>query len=773
MVDETTQSHTFLEALIKSLRDAGTYNRNDMSAPAAVLWPDEDRQWEPLLPILRRYLPILTLGEYDPKIQRGPAVYIRCMISRALSEDRIPDEATPIIYLPGIGKGKIRAVEDCPQDIRPLVDLQYRGTMWVQANGKDWSVLAFLKSSYGGLGIDTAEDNDTKNALLRCLLKLAGETVDSLKENVPLRAPFFNNLLTPDESRSLLLWMNDPEAFQLQLKDEEWDAFCQICESKYGFHPEIDGVITAAVRMAGGKGNWPMVWSRFKEAPQSYPGIPNLMRRASPSQLQLTPSEFWPQDNESEEENVQQQLVNLLNLSAHEARKILRSLEDQHRDRRDWVWAKLGQSPLAEALYFLARLAEFTDSTLTGDSVQVIAEAYSGSEWHSDYYAIEAQKHVSKQEDVDAVTSVIRLIYQPWLESSIDAFQRAVKQHYPHKPMARPANGTCIVFSDALRMDVAQILANQMEASGYDCNVGYQLAALPTITATAKPAILDVGDKITGKGSSTPLAPSERGKNSPLSAVGFRRILEGEGYQILKGSDLGDPSGVAWTEIGDIDTYGHNHGAKLIKHIDGEISLIKNRIQVLLDYGWKKISVVTDHGWLLMPGGLPKAHIPEHLTEVRKGRCAVLKDTSDVDFDIIRWFWDDDVSIVVAHGIHCFEAGKEYEHGGISPQECITPVVNVVKTTSGKPDVSFENIKWLGLRCVGSLSGDLHGCLIDIRGKAGDSSSSFVGGPQKLETDGGISLLVENEDLFGSAAFIVVLDPSGSILAQTLVTIGG
>ena len=45
----------------------------------------------------------------------------------------------------------LRAVEECPDAIKPLVELQYRGAVSTQKNGKDWTVRAFLVSDDGGL----------------------------------------------------------------------------------------------------------------------------------------------------------------------------------------------------------------------------------------------------------------------------------------------------------------------------------------------------------------------------------------------------------------------------------------------------------------------------------------------------------------------------------------------------------------------------------------------------------------------------------------------
>ena len=59
-----TDPPTLLDALEQSLLRAGQYKKNDQCLLAAVLWPDKERQWEPLLPALRERLPLLTLRTY-------------------------------------------------------------------------------------------------------------------------------------------------------------------------------------------------------------------------------------------------------------------------------------------------------------------------------------------------------------------------------------------------------------------------------------------------------------------------------------------------------------------------------------------------------------------------------------------------------------------------------------------------------------------------------------------------------------------------------------
>jgi hypothetical protein len=48
--------------------------------------------------------------------------------------------------MPHVSRQTLRAVEECPDALKPLVELQYRGVVWTQKNGKDWTLEAFLVS---------------------------------------------------------------------------------------------------------------------------------------------------------------------------------------------------------------------------------------------------------------------------------------------------------------------------------------------------------------------------------------------------------------------------------------------------------------------------------------------------------------------------------------------------------------------------------------------------------------------------------------------------
>lgn len=83
-------------------------------------------------------------------------------------------------------------------------------------------------------------------------------------------------------------------------------------------------------------------------------------------------------------------------------------------------------------------------------------------------------------------------------------------------------------------------------------------------------------------------------------------------------------------------------------------------MKTLLAAGWVKVRVVTDHGWLLLPGGLPKVELPAYLTETKWARCAVAQGETPKGFPVFPWHWNPHVRIVSPPGA----AGRIEHRGG-------------------------------------------------------------------------------------------------------------
>jgi hypothetical protein len=771
-------ARTFLDALVEAIERASTYNKQDQTPPVAILWPDKERQWETLLARLGERLPLFTLGPYAPEQRRGPAYWLRCIIARTVQQSALAADQVPVLYLSGYSRQDVRAREDCPRELQPLAELQYRGVLWAQRNGRDWTVAAFLQSKDGGLGIDVAADTATREGLTRSLAKLADESVERLHREAPLRAPFLDGLLHPDEVKNILRWLNDPKGVRSESSLEEWEAFVALCRSRYDFDPEKDGPIAAARLLGQRGGAWEKVWRRFAEAPASYTALPQVLRQARPSKLLplLDPRDAWPQENEAAEEALRQSLLSLSNLDPQTARAALAELEEEHGPRRGWVWASLAQAPLARALEHLVMLARETERLLGGASIGEIAAAYAEHGWRADLAVLDALAAVEAAQDLGAVRAAVRTVYRPWLEAGAVSFQKAVatgRAGEAYSATAPPAAsaGTCVLFSDGLRYDAAERLASRLAERGLECTVSAGFGALPGVTDTAKPAVSPAADAFTG-GASAGLEPVLAASGTKVTIEVLRRALMDKGVQVLKGDDLGDPGRAGWTELGDLDNYGHEHGWRVAHHLDHELRDLVRRVETLLAHGWQRVVVVTDHGWLLLPGGLPKADLPEHLTEVRKGRCARLKEGSQTEQQVVPWHWDPSVRFAVAPGIHCYEAGKEYDHGGLSPQECVVPILSVSRTAAKEP-VAVDSVTWRRLRCNVMVKGATPGLRVDLRTKPGDPGTSIAGGGKDLAADGTATLLVEDEDREGEAAVVVVVDVEGELRAQLPTMVGG
>ncbi len=780
-----------VEALIKSLRSGVVHNPDVQTAPACILWPDRDRQWEAVIPRLQNEMPeLFVLGKYSPEKRIGPAIWLRCVLAGKTYDLDLPENTLPIFYLPGISRQDLRAVENCREELKPMAELQYRGTIWSQMNAKDWTILAFLKSDQGGLGLDTAMDKETKNAMQLALYRLLDEDIELLKGK-RLDKDYFNTLLTGgDPVRDLLQWLDQGEVFKEAQGENEWKAFNSVCESQLAFHPDNQGALDGIKKLADRSGAWKSVWERYCEAPKRYPKIPDHLQNCPMPEMDLFPSEEshggWPQWNEIQEIKLREALIGLTKLTPHDARIKIIELEKQHGARRELVWAELGFSPLALALEPLSKLVKITQDSLCAGLVSDMVDGYVQWGWKADDYVLQALSCVDLQKDFNGIQIAVNAVYLPWVEDAARYLQKVVEKNgYPEKKSQKGSStvfqkGECILFVDGLRFDTAKRLKDLLMAPGVNISETVTWAALPSVTSTGKPAVSPVRDLITGnletaKNADFEPLVSETGK-SLSGGYQFKKLLKDNGWQVLEKSEIGDPANNAWSEFGELDHQGHDRGWKLAKHIDSILGEIKERIESLARAGWKRIRIVTDHGWLLIPGGLPKIDLPAVLAENKWGRCAVIKPGAQTEESLYPWYWNSDQMFALANGISCYKKGQEYAHGGLSLQECLCLELIVTNETSDQAmetPAEITDITWKGLRCSVAVDGDFKGLVLDIRLQAGNASSSVVMNMKAIKESGIGSVVVENEDLEGKDAFIVLLNDKKQLKTQMITKIGG
>ena len=86
---------------------------------------------------------------------------------------------------------------------------------------------------------------------------------------------------------------------------------------------------------------------------------------------------------------------------------------------------------------------------------------------------------------------------------------------------------------------------------------------------------------------------------------------------------------------------------------------------------------------------------------------------------------------------------------------------------------TITDIGWRGQRVRVQIEPAETSLRVDLRTSPGSAASSIAVEPCALESDGKASLLIENEDLAGSAVVVVVLDARGRIVGKESTIVGG
>jgi hypothetical protein len=770
-----------------ALRAAAQHNADATVPPVAVFWPDPDRVWEPVIWDLKEAVPILVLGDYEPAKAQGPAIWLRAVLA-APDKVGLPaylaehDARNPwVIYLPGIARSELTDAANLDAALAPLLDVALRSVWWPSAHGQvPWTPHSFLGSKHG-VGLDLGGDVKAKSALTSVLERLLAEDVKELKRMGRLDAARLHSLVITDGVRTLLHWLDEPDATASSLGRAQWDAFVETCRTTYSFDPAKDGPLTAAGRLGARQGTWSEVWDRFADSPQRYPDIPALLDKARPGGALFGDTDphpdSWPSWNKEQEDDLRKALTALAaNPDRGQVRAKLKELAAVHVRREESVWGELGLAPLAQATGCVAELADLTSVGAASGELSGMAEWYASDGCKIDDLAVRALASATSAADRSAVCAALHAVYDPWLDETARAFQAAATG-YSGQVGLDVQPGTCVVFVDALRFDLAHRLARKL--APLSLTMKHRLAAFPTVTPTGQPAVAPV----TAKWQAGPAFDAADDQGRSVKGQVLRHALADAGVQFLdwRQAETGDPGGIGWTQSNTIDSLGHDHGHDLSQVLDQQLDLVAERVQGLLAAGWRSVTVVTDHGFMLPAAAATKVTLPLALTEgdtARKPRVARLKAGAiRPDFQALPWTWDTSIEMVTAPGAAAFEAGTFYEHGGLSLQECVIPVLDIAAdagTTSGATTIAqIEAIRWTGQRCRIDFAPPDTEIVAEVRLAPGDSASA-VGGPKQPSDPGEIKVLVdEDKAAEGTTAYVVLLAPDGAVLAQRKTTVGG
>lgn len=765
------QISTMIEGLAHRLRaQAGKFNPALETAPVAVLWTDERREWEGVLPQLQSAVPeLFVLGAYLPAQRSGPGAWLRMVADGQAGG--LPKGTVPLLYLPGVANGNLRtdlrAVKDDPQ-LAPIAELQYRGTFWRQENSKDWTLRAFFESKRGGLGLAVKGDQASLAALKQALPRLLSRSLVTLEAR-SIDLAFLDEILNPNPADDVLRWMADAAGVQGE-KGEGWGSFVASTQVRYGIDLGKGVLDAAALVLAAREADAAYgLWEKFSHRPQEQPALYDVFR-AVPKKDLLSDADRYPRENEADEAALADALRALAVMDTASAAARLLDLEAQNAPRRGTVWARLGRAPLAEVLLPLATVARAALQPAVGGTVQHQAAAWAGEGWAVDAAALAALAQAQAANRQAEVDPALAAVYRPWLQRAAEAFQQRVKtEGYPARKVDAVADGTVLLFVDGLRLDLAQQLKQMLVSPDLTLELQHRFTSVPSVTSSGKVWCSPGYDAAQPAANATGFEPVLRVKEADgdYTAERLRRAIQAQGFTLVDAEAPTIASGRGWAEFADdIDSDGHNKGLRLAEEAPRHLAKLAKAVQRLLGAGWQRVRVVTDHGWLLLPGGLPKVELPAKLTETKWARCAVVKDAAvSVDAMTLPWSYGPSVRIALAPGIGAFRAGQVYDHGGLTLQECVVPVLEVSSALSAAGRPRLKAVAWNARKTlckVEAVSGE--GLTVTV-----ERLGSAVGEPGVVDAQGkGLVEFEVVDDFIGEAVSVVLRRDEQKVVEESM-----
>ena len=350
-----------------------------------------------------------------------------------------------------------------------------------------------------------------------------------------------------------------------------------------------------------------------------------LVSQEPPAPLLADPT-VYPAVNTRQEAELRAALLGLKGKSAADAAHVVYGLASAHAARREGPWAARGLAPSGSGGR-TSRCAGVTPP-LPADGPEALAEAYAEGGWKADWCALGALMATAPAptlgalataaEDRAAVVAALHALYLPRLEREANILQDLVSAGLP--ATRAPGEADTLLFVDGLRMDLAQQLATMLRAAGASVELEWRWSGFPSVTATSKPLASPAAGRFKG-GAVDGFAPSTADGRS-VGKAELLKELQALGWDA---NELLLATGKNWLEIGHIDHDGHQMQGRLAEQLLGMLQIIAAEVLRLVRAG-RRVRVVTDHGWLLLPGGLPVAKLGSGLADTQWSRCATVKD---------------------------------------------------------------------------------------------------------------------------------------------------
>lgn len=292
-----------------------------------------------------------------------------------------------------------------------------------------------------------------------------------------------------------------------------------------------------------------------------------------------------------------------------------------------------------------------------------------------------------------------------WPSSSIpravDTFDRWVE------PRWKAGERVAYFWIDALRYELAMALEANL-AIQHTTKLDVACASMPCLTPIGMSSLLPGAasqleiDVVEGKPTARMHGKIIAGPKERLEVlaahVGVNRTCMANLEDIANGKfpENLDAVEVLAVKTTDIDALGENNPLYFIAMLPGILRKIQAAVNQLADAGFHRVIIATDHGfgWMFSTSAGNAINKPPGEWKMMKDR-ALLGTGSEDSTSLVLATAHAGIrtsieKIATPKGMATYTAGVTYFHGGLSPQECILPVIDVKlkpssKNTKGQP----------------------------------------------------------------------------------------
>ncbi len=368
--------------------------------------------------------------------------------------------------------------------------------------------------------------------------------------------------------------------------------------------------------------------------------------------------------------------------------------------------------------------------------------------------------------DLEDTLTAARIAYERWLDALLDLFVSSVTDHaldtdglirqgeVHDRFVAAGSRRTAYVWVDALRYELGVELADALRHITEKVDIHAAVAAPPTITQVGMANLLPgAASDLTLELDKDRLQVSIGGM--PVNSVRQRRDLLRARHGSVADLDLNGASQKGEKALGnaiegadlilirsqEVDSAGESGLLSVAwSHFQTVIGLLANVIARLAQCGVERIIITADHGFIALSQSLGAQHTvdpPAAGAGTTKRRVFVGRggtpSQATARVPLASCGIPGDLDLIVPRGLAVFRAGggRQFFHGGLSPQELIVPVIVVEPTRAPEPQTLKVDITVAGDRITTgifaatiSFEGDLFTNEVRVRVVAGSG-----GGP--------------------------------------------